>query len=319
VRRSAASAGYLFLVAPVLLWGGSYRAATIAGSHSPALMENGLRCGIAALLLLAALRPLGSRLPRGRLAMWAAISGVLMVVVYYEGFAEGVIRAGAGNASVLGSTSPLFVLIFARLYLGERMPLAAVLGLVAGFSGVVVMVSSQLGGGHGSDLVLGMVLALSSGASWAAGTLLVKWLAEREPDLDVTGLTAGQYVVGGLILVVLAFAIDGTGGTGWSSGDFWAAMAFLTVGATVIAVITFFEALKRLPATIVSTSQILVPVVAVLIEAVRGNPPGGVVLVGMGLAVGGVGLVNLAPALARAPATALLVADLEPSNPGPGS
>jgi drug/metabolite transporter (DMT)-like permease len=307
VRRSAASAGYLFLVAPVLLWGGSYRAATIAGSHSPALMENGLRCGIAALLLLAALRPLGSRLPRGRLAMWAAISGVLMVVVYYEGFAEGVIRAGAGNASVLGSTSPLFVLVFARLYLGERMPLAAVLGLVAGFSGVVVMVSSQLGGGHGSDLVLGMVLALSSGASWAAGTLLVKWLAEREPDLDVTGLTAGQYVVGGFILVVLAFAIDGTGDTGWSSGDFWAAMAFLTLGATVIAVITFFEALKRLPATIVSTSQILVPVVAVLIEAVRGNPPNSVVLAGMGLAVGGVALVNLAPVLVR------------PSNPGPGS
>jgi len=64
VRRSAASAGYLFLLAPVLLWGGSYRASAIAGEHSPALMQNGVRCGIAAVLLLALLRPLGARLPR---------------------------------------------------------------------------------------------------------------------------------------------------------------------------------------------------------------------------------------------------------------
>jgi len=231
--------------------------------------------------------------------LWAAISGLLMVVVFYEGFAEGVVRAGAGNASVLASTSPLFVLVFARAYLGERMPPAGVVGLVAGFSGVVVMVSSQLGGGHGSDLALGMVLALCAGASFAAGTLLVKWLAEREQQLDVTGLTAGQYLVGGLVLVVLAFAIDGTHGTNWSSGEFWGAMSFLTVGATVIAVLAFFAALKRLPATIVSTSQILVPVVAVLIEAARGHPPTGVVLVGMALAFGGVALVNLAPRLAR--------------------
>ena len=283
----------------MLLWGGSYRASAIAGKHSPALMQNGLRCGIAAVLLFALLRPLGARLPRGRLAFWAAVSGLLMVVVYYEGFAEGIVRAGAGNASVLASTSPLFVVVFARAYLGERMPLAGALGLVAGFSGVVVMVSSQLGGGHGSNLALGMVLALCAGASWAAGTLLVKWLAEHEEQLDVTGLTAGQYLIGGLVLVVLSFAIDGTRGTNWSSGEFWGAISFLTVGATVIAVVAFFAALKRLPATIVSTSQILVPVVAVLIEAARGNPPTGVVLAGMALAVGGVALVNLAPHLAR--------------------
>jgi len=302
VRRSQASVGYLLLVAPVLLWGGSYRASAIAAGHSPALMQNGLRCAIAAVLLVALLRPLRARLPRGRLAGWAAATGVLMVVVYYEGFAEGVVRAGAGNASVLASTSPLFVLVFARAYLGERLPWAGALGLLIGFAGVVVMVSSQLGGGHGSDLVLGMAFALSAGASWAAGTLLVKRLAEREPELDVTGLTAGQYVVGGLVLVVLAFAIDGTRTTDWSSGAFWGALAYLTLGATVIAVVAFFAALKRLPATIASTSQILVPVIAVVIEAARGNPPTDVVLAGMVLAVGGVALVNLAPHLAGASA-----------------
>jgi drug/metabolite transporter (DMT)-like permease len=227
-----------------------------------------------------------------------------MVTIYFEGFAEGVIRAGAGNASVLASTSPLFVLVFARLFLGERMPWAGALGLVCGFVGIVLMVSSQLGGGHGSSLALGMAVALVAGASWAVGTLLVKWLAERDPDLDIIGLTAGQYLIGGGLLVVLAFAIDGTQGTDWSSGEFWAAVAFLAIGAGVIAVLGFFGALKRLPATVVSSSQILVPVVAVLIEAVRGHPPTAVVLAGMAFAVGGVALVILAPMLATRPAAA---------------
>ena len=39
------------------------------------------------------------------------------------------------------------------------------------------------------------------------------------------------------------------------------------------------------------------PVVAVLIEIVRGSVPGGVVLVGMVITVAGVALVNLAPDL----------------------
>lgn len=304
MRRSGVAVGYLLLVLPVLGWGGSYRASAIAGSYSSALMQNALRCGIAALLLIVLLRPLHARLPRGRLAFWTVITGLLMITIYFEGFAEGVIRAGAGNASVLASTSPLFVLVFARLFLGERMPWAGALGLVCGFVGIVLMVSSQLGGGHGSSLALGMAVALLAGASWAVGTLLVKWLAEGEPELDIVGLTAGQYLIGGGLLVVLAFAIDGTQGTDWSSREFWAAIAFLAIGAGVIAVLGFFGALKRLPATVVSSSQILVPVVAVLIEAVRGHPPTTVVLAGMALAVGGVALVILAPMLAPRPAAA---------------
>ena len=288
----------------MLGWGGSYRASAIAGSYSSALMQNALRCAIAALLLIALLRPLHARLPRGRLAFWTVVTGLLMVTIYFEGFAEGVIRAGAGNASVLASTSPLFVLVFARLFLGERMPWVGALGLVCGFVGIVLMVWSQLGGGHGSSLALGMAVALVAGASWAVGTLIVKWLAERDPDLDITGLTAGQYLVGGGLLVVLAFTIDGTDGTSWSSGEFWRAIAFLAIGAGVIAVLGFYAALKRLPATVVSSSQILVPVVAVVIEAVRGNPPTTVVLAGMAFAVGGVALVILAPMLAHRPVAA---------------
>lgn len=300
-QRSTAATGYILLAAPVLFWGGSYRAVAIGGPQTSALMLNGLRALISAGLLLLLLPLLRSRFPTGRLLMWSAVTGVLGVVVFLEGFAEGVLRAGAGNAAVLSNTSPFFVLVLGRLVLGERLKPAGVLGLLIGFAGVVTMVGSQLGGAHGSDLALGMALALAAGAGWGFATLIVKWLAQRDPALDVTAISAGQYVVGGLILGVLAFSIDGTGGTNWSSADLWGSLAFLTVGASVIGFIAFFAALKRLKASVASAAQFLVPVVAVLIEIIRGTVPGAVVLVGMVITVAGVALVNFAPDLPLLP------------------
>lgn len=294
-QQQATATGYLLLVGPVLFWGGSFRAVTIVGPHTSALMLNALRALIAAVLLVAILPLLRSRFPSGRMLLWSAVTGVLGVVVSLEGLAEGVLRAGAGNAAVLNNTAPFFVLLLGRAVLGERMKPSGVLGLVIGFGGVVTMVSSQLGGAGGGDLALGMALALAGGAAWGVTTLIVKWLSRHESPLDVTALTAGQYVIGGVVLGALAFSIDGTGGTDWSAGGLWAPLLFLAVGASVIGVIVFFLALKRLPAAVASSAQFLVPVVAVLIEIVRGHTPGGVVLAGMFVTIGGVALVTVAP------------------------
>lgn len=296
-QRSSDATGYILLAAPVLFWGGSYRAVSIAGPHASALTLNGLRALISAAILLALLPLLRSRFPTGRLLMWSAVTGVLGVVVFLEGFSEGILRAGAGNAAVLSNTSPFFVLLLGRLVLGERLKPSGVVGLVIGFAGVVTMVASQLGGAEGSNLALGMALALAAGAGWGIATIIVKWLAQRDPALDVVAVTTGQYLVGGLILGVLALSIDGTGGAEWSSGDLWGALAFLTVGASVVGIVAFFAALKRLKASVASASQFLVPVVAVLIEIIRGTVPGGVVLAGMVITIAGVALVNLAPDL----------------------
>lgn len=296
-QRSAAATGYILLAAPVLLWGGAYRAVTTAGPHAPALVLMALRVSIAAALLVVLLPLLGVRFPTGRLLLWAAITGVLGVAITFECFAEGTLRAGPGNAAVLTNTSPFFVMLLGRAFLGERPKPAAVLGLLVGFAGVVMMVSSQLGGRNGGNLALGMVLALGSGAGWAASTVLVKRLAQRDSELDVLSLVAGQYVVGATVLSVLAFSIHGSGGTEWSSVELWGALAFLAVGGSVVGALTFFSALKRLSARVASAAQFLVPMVAVIIELVRGSAPGGVVLAGAVVTIGGVALVNLAPEL----------------------
>jgi drug/metabolite transporter (DMT)-like permease len=294
VRRDGAAAAVALLGVSVVFWGGSFRATAVATEHTSGLVLSALRSIPAALLLAAAVPLLGGRFPQGRVWLWAAVTGLLGVSLFIAGMSEGTDLAGAGNAAVLANTAPFWVLVLGWIFLGERISAYGGAGLVAAFSGVVVMVSSQVGGDRDTrDLGLGIALALAAAVGWAVTTLIVKWMVERDPDVDLVGLTAGQYLVGAAALAVLGFA-DADGGTDWASGELWLAVAWLAIGASALAYLTFFAALKRASATAVSASLFLVPVVAVAIEAARGDSPGAVVLVGMALAVGGVALVMFA-------------------------
>jgi len=286
----------LYLIISIFFWGTAFRASAIGVEYTSPIMLTALRASVGAVALLLAVLVLRSRFPSRELWGWTAITGLLMVTLTLEGISEGTARAGAGNAAVLLNTSPFFVLILSRMFLRERAGLLAVAGLVVGFTGIVVMVSGQLGNiDDTADFALGMVLALAGAIGWAVGVLMTKSVFTRRPDTDMLGFTTGQYVIGGSVALVLALAINGTGGTDWSSEDLWGAVAWVAIGSSAIATLTFFGALKRLPATTVTAWQFLAPVVAVITEIVYGNTPDGMVLVGMGLAIAGVAIVNGAP------------------------
>src|SRR3954468_12788953 len=144
---------YLMLAAAIACWGGSFRAIGIATDHAPGLVVAGIRTAASALVLLALLPFLRSRLPRGRDALFAALTGVLMVTLFYYFLTDGTARAGAANASVLSNSTPFWVLLFGSIFFAERITRVGLVGLVTGFVGVVVMVSSQLGGGDARDVV----------------------------------------------------------------------------------------------------------------------------------------------------------------------
>jgi drug/metabolite transporter (DMT)-like permease len=290
---------YLLLAATIFFWGTTYRANAIATEHASSLMFSAFRAAPAALILLAVVPVVRARLPRGRDLLWAAGSGLVMVTLVLEAISEGVTRAGAGNAAVLVNTSPFFVLVLARIFLGERPSWVGIGGLVLGFAGVVVMVSSQLGGAaDAGQLALGMTAALVAAAAWGSGTLFVKWLVQRDPALDLLGLTIGQFLAGGIALLAIAFAVDGTGGTDWTSGEMWGSFAWAAVGSSAIGTLTYFLALKRLAATRTASWLFLIPAVAILVEVARGASPGAEAFVGMVIATAGVAIVSTAPLVA---------------------
>ena len=290
---------YVFLGAAVLMWGTGWWPIALASSHAPPLTVAGLRTAPAIPILLLALPLLGGRIPRGRLLFWAVLSGLIMVAFFQFGLTQSAARIGAGNTAVLVNTPPLMVAILAWILLRERLPRRGIIGLPLGFIGVILMVSSQIGGDFTKTaLVTGVTFALLAALGWALGTMLLRYVAQQHDDVDMAGITAVQYLVAGGLLLPLALAVNGVSDTDWTSPELLASVVWIGPVAA-LATIMFFASLKQLPAARASAWLFLIPTIAILVEIARGNPPEGVVLMGMALTILGVALVN-APQLSFA-------------------
>jgi drug/metabolite transporter (DMT)-like permease len=102
------------------------------------------------------------------------------------------------------------------------------------------------------------------------------------------------------------------GATDWGSGDLWAALAWVALGSSAIASLTYFGALRAIRAARAAGWQFLAPVVAVIVEIAYGAVPEPIVLAGMALVIAGVALATIAPARSAPPAP------LEPALEGAG-
>lgn len=279
----------------MFFWGTAFRATAVGAQHASPIVFSTLRAAPATVALLVVTALMGGRIPRDRrMLMAGAITGILTVALVFEGIAESTKLAGPGNAAVLTNTAPFFTVLFGWLVLGSHTPRIAIGGLVVGFTGVVIMVSSQLGGGSIGHLALGMAVALLTAAGFAAGALMIAHVAARNPELDMLGFTAFQYVVGSLVLAVLMVIYGHPQTADWGSTALWGAVAWVALGSSATASICFNFALRRISAARATAWQFLAPVVAVVVEAARGNAPGVVVIAGMALAIGGVAIVSLA-------------------------
>lgn len=297
-------------LAPVA-WGSSYYVtATFLPPDRP-LFAAAVRALPFGLLLLA-VRP---RLPQGvwwgRVAVLGTVNvGVFFVLVFVAAY-----RLPGGLAATLTAIAPLVVAMLAWWLLGER---PSGLTLAAAALGVVGVALLVLRAGFAVD-GYGVAAALVAVVLFSVGTVLTKrW----PPPVPLLTFTAWQLVVGGLVLVPVALAVEGAP----PAVDAAALGGFLYIGlvGTVVAFAVWFRGIQRLPAVAVSLVGLLNPVsgtvigvtlagevfgptqvlgtVLVLLGIVAGQPAVQARLGGRGDPVGTVGAVGATRAAAPAPA-----------------
>lgn len=303
----------LILAVSMIAAGVVYPVTDSALKHTSPIMIATLRALVGGLILTLALPLLGSRLPRTRgLWVWALAIGFGNTTLTQVGISVGTARAGAAVASVLLNSSPFFVALIARFGLREPITRLRAIGLVIGFAGVLLVVLGDPGNiAHGRQLAIGFVLALLGALGWAGGGLGMRALTQREPDLDVSGHTAAQFLAGAIPLIPLAL-LDG-GSTESSNPTLIAQLAYLIIGGQVVVYLGFNAALSRWPSTRVYAWTFLVPVVAVLIEAAQGSLPGPAATIGIAVVITGVAIVN--HPRAEAPTTAKPASPPTPPEP----
>ena len=100
----------------------------------------------------------------------------LMLLLASIGFVYAVKTTSAANAAFLGSTTPLFGVIVARIFLGERLNVRTAGAIGLALAGLAIMVVGDLEVGN----IVGDLAALSAAVGFACYTAIVRSAPQRD-------------------------------------------------------------------------------------------------------------------------------------------
>jgi drug/metabolite transporter (DMT)-like permease len=258
---------YLLLLLAIVLWGGSPVAGKLAVREIPPVTVGVLRYGAASLVLFALF---GSRLPAWRelhrRERWLLVSvGALGTFLNHILFYVGLVLAPASHGAILSpTTSPIWTMLLAARFGGERVTRAQILGMMLCLIGVVLVARP----GSSAVAVTGMVLLgdgllLMSGLAWGAYSFLTKVAMRR---LSAMATLAYGMAIGSVLLVPVALLERPWGSLAGASFEAWGSVLYVTVAATLLASFWWSLAIQRVGAGRTAVIGNLTPVFGVLLS-----------------------------------------------------
>ena len=286
--------GMLLLASLTLFWGINWPAMKLAVMDIDpwTFRVMCLTAGGAGLLLVARLTGKGRiAIPRGDVGP-LLLASLLNVTGWHLGTAFGLTFMGAGRASIIAFTMPVWASLFGVLVLGERLTRARLAGLGLGVAGLGFLLVPELGRIGASPW--GAVFMLVAAASWAAGTVAVK---ARRWGLDTAALSGWQLVLGGLP-VLAGWLLAGRPETlltaSWESlmGALYAMLIPM-----IYCYWAWFRIVAIFPASLAAIGTLAIPVIGVFSSALlTGERVGPGEVAGLFLVVAALALVLLIPA-----------------------
>jgi drug/metabolite transporter (DMT)-like permease len=275
----------LAIVLYVVLWASGFVPSRVLVQDITPLWGAVLRLTLAgaALTIWALLR--GQRLPSSREWKSVVAIGFVTNVVYLGLLYIALQHMTSGMAAIIACTNPLMLALVAPSLLHERLRPSQVTGLVIGFAGVVAIMSLRTSASV--ERLPNELIALVSVGGLVASTILFKRASFTAALPMVTGL---QLLVGALILVPLAFALEGNPRFDLH-GPSLAALAYLVLVMSIGASLLWFWLLERGEATRLSAYYYLTPILGlalswlVLREPLHVSDAAGAVAVAVGIAL----------------------------------
>ncbi len=244
-----------------LIWGMSFPLAKLVLHDVGPLTYMVLRHAVGGGILLAVAAAIGAGRPR-RSDVGTFVLLAVILLGFHQGVqAFGLARTTAINSGWLIAASPLFIALFARLALGERLRPRQWAGMASGLLGSFAVVTrGGLGGGAIlSSGGLGDLMVLESAAAWAAYSVAGKGLLTRYRPIAVTAYGMG---LGMVFVVPIWLAAGGAGELPRLTARGWAAGLFLGACGTALAYVLWYRAMQRRPAGVVGAYMFLQPLVA---------------------------------------------------------
>jgi drug/metabolite transporter (DMT)-like permease len=269
------------LIVLSLAWGYTWILAKQGLAYAPPFAFAAQRCVGGALALFLALKLLGR--PLRRVAPVKTLGIALVNVAAFLIFQTwALVEGGAGKTAVLNYTMPIWTLLMAWPFLGERIRGVQWLAAVCALAGLTLIIEPW----SMQASLLSKFLGLMAAVSWAVGTILIKRLRSR-CEMDLLSLTAWQLLMGAVPLLLLAVVVPDRS-TVWSA-PYIGILAFMSIVSTALCWWLWIYILDRATAWEASLSVLGSPVVALLAsrlllgEEFRGIEVLGLLMIGVGL------------------------------------
>jgi drug/metabolite transporter (DMT)-like permease len=283
-RRRAASplAVWAGLLTLYFVWGSTYIGIRLGVETIPPFLMAAVRFLIAGSVVLAweagqawrlrgdptvpeAERPY---LPTRREWRDSAIVGGLLLFGGMGMVALGEKTVPAGIAAILVAMLPVWVAVLGRIFFGERLPVAAVVGIVVGLVGVIILVGPFGAAGRMAFDPFGIVCLLFSPLCWGSGSLYSSHRAvlPRRP-LTATGV---QMICGGILLLVGSILVGelATFDLAAVSSRSWLGLVYLTTIGSLVGFTTYVWLLRVAPLPKIATYAYVNPVVAFVLAGI---------------------------------------------------
>lgn len=213
-----------------------------------------LRFAIAGLVMASAMFARGSSFPRGRHLLVLILMGAIGYVGQSFCYFTSLTMASAGLVAILLYLYPTFVTILSALILKTQIKSVKILALGLSLVGTFVIL-----GGGGEGRPLGILLALIGPLIYSVyiitGSRVVPGVGAFRASAVIM-MSAGAFYSGMILFQGPSFPQT------WSG---WVSVLAIALICTVLAIIAFFEGLKRLDPATASIISTLEPVVTVVL------------------------------------------------------
>jgi drug/metabolite transporter (DMT)-like permease len=247
------------LVALCIVWGSTWPIMRIALREVPPFTMRTLSTMVGGIMLFAVCFAMRRDLKLPGVKGWVHVfvAAILNVASFsvFSTFAQ--LSAATSRVAILAYTMPIWAVVLSWIFLRERPTGMQPIAIALCVGGLAVLIYPLTAAG----IPLGLVLALATGVSWAAGTVYLKW-AQIEADpmaVAVWQVAISFFVIGACMLIfeggpdlhaahtegVIATVLSGLLGTGTAYG-------------------LWFTIIRRLPAMTASLGVLGSPVIGVI-------------------------------------------------------
>lgn len=263
VNRTMNRREWLLLLLLSVLWGGSFFFVGILVKSLPPLTIVFLRVGVAAVILNAVVRAVGTRMPATASA-WRAFfgMGLLNNVIPFCLIAWSQGHITSSLAAILNATTPISTVIVAHFLTDdEKITANRLFGVVVGFLGVVVLVGPDSTRGLATD-VLAQLAVLAAAVCYACAGVY----GRRFKRMGITPMVTatGQVTASTALLFPAVMLIDQPWTMSAPAWPVWAAVVGVAALSTALGYVLYFRILLTAGATNLLLVTLLIPASAIL-------------------------------------------------------